>query len=107
MTEQTPDGWQPPGSAGEVGAVQSIGTIAAPFLAGFSITLVGVIVATAKFAHRGIAELLLTGAALLMVGKYSVIPLRDGRAGEYLPPAPVQRVQVDVLDGQGVLVVLV
>lgn len=66
--EQAPDDWQPPGSAGEVGAVQSIGTIAAPFLAGFSITLVGVIVATAHFAHGGIAELLLTGAALFMVG---------------------------------------
>ena len=55
-------------SAGAMGAVQSVGTIAAPFLAGFSITLVGVIVATKNFAHGGVAELLLTGAALLMVG---------------------------------------
>lgn len=97
--EQTPARWRPPMSAGAMGAVQSVGTTAAPFLAGFSITLVGVIVATAHFAHGGIAELLLTGAALLMVGSMQFsLWARQNEVSpsfydEWFPEATEERVQ--------------
>jgi hypothetical protein len=63
-----PRSWSVPSPYGAPAAVDSLSTIAAPLLGGFSITLVGVVVqASEKFRFSSIALLLLTVAAVLLL----------------------------------------
>ena len=60
--------WKVPSPCGAPAAVETLSTIAAPLLAGFSITLAGVIIqASERFRFPGIALLLLVIAGVLLL----------------------------------------
>ncbi len=63
-----PNRWSVPSPYGAPAAVETLSTIAAPLLAGFSITLAGVIMqASERFRYSSIALLLLTISAILLL----------------------------------------
>jgi hypothetical protein len=60
--------WDVPDDFGAAGAIQSVGTVAAPLLAGFSFTLLTLVVQSPNnFAEPDLTLLLLVGAGLAMI----------------------------------------
>jgi hypothetical protein len=100
-----PPKWDKPGPLSYGEAIDTVTTIAAPLLAGFSIATIGVVGASSdKFRWPGIALIFLTGAALLLVGsvqcgfharahRYSPANIKDWWPADELTPIRLERLQ--------------
>lgn len=100
-----PPRWQKPAPLGYGGATDTVSTVAAPLLAGFSVATIGVVAANShSFRWSGIALFALTAAAILMVASlqfgfharqhlYFATDIRDWWTVEDLNESRIARLQ--------------
>lgn len=68
MTAHKPPVWSPPGRYGQAAAIDGMGTVAAPFLAGIAMALAVLVISSSEdFGAEGLALFALVGAAIALV----------------------------------------